>query len=757
MYIKNYEQVKSELLKCLPKYLKQQGTKFKAESNTFRCPNYRNHNNNDDKPSAMFFPDKTHFKCFSCSEYGDIFIACHYLEDKPKDGPGFLVENVLYLAKKFGIAVDIVEDEFKDKECAKLSEVLNESNRMMKLAISSKSSKVKEVNEYIKKRGWKDLYNVFDFGYCNHDKLIENLISGGYSREYIQNSGLGSTGKAVLHDRLVFPIKDIHGRIIAFASRKLNSVEDGLQRYMNFVTTKIYRKSDILFNLDRAKAYKRIYIVEGYADVFTMVANGIDNVVALCDLSFNMNRYAAITNGGINEIIFTLDSDSPGKGALVKILNEYLHKINNLKIYVKEIPEKEAKDPDEYISKYGVEKFKALKEKSLFDYFLDLYSKDLENEEMQREIFEVVLSESNFISKEKYVKKLSEVLKVGESSILKELQKIEDKEKIPQLLKTSDILLEKSEFEKSINDFDEWSQRRGELLGYKVGDWPIYNSKLDGLQSGFHIIAGNPNIGKSGFCLNLASNLLMENPDKLFILYFSLDDNLQMTLSRFLSINSGLEIAQIMNPVYRIQKNVNLTDDLIKNKLEVRNATINKFKGLSDSLIIKDASSGYTLEYIDKVIKIHHLIQEQRKLVVFIDSFHKVVVSNRGHSDRREMAIEVAKNLKNIANIYEIPIVCISELRKQQNILSKPTNLDIKESIDIWYDAETIALLHSDFDTNEESRMKYSDGDKDYPVVEVNISKNKKSPFKGKIYYKFNTENSKMEEMGKEDIYGINL
>lgn len=308
MKIRNLDSLMEEIRGHFKEYLEMHDTEF--TSTHFTCPNRSVHVREDYKPSCAFFPNPDAFKCFSCEVSGDIYTACHYLEGKPLTGQGFIMDNVLYLANLFGIKYEIEEYTPEEKQKEGLYKALEDACKISNQVIKIDNEKTKKVQDFVKERGWEDLIDIYQFGYCNYTKLIELLKKKGHSEEILKEVGLipkaeakGNQSKYLLNDRLLFPIKNHYGRIVGFGSRTLED-KDTVQKYMNSRNTILYNKTNILFNLDKARLNSDVYVVEGYADVFTLYKYGIKNVIALCGLSFNEARYKLLVKQGVTKIIF---------------------------------------------------------------------------------------------------------------------------------------------------------------------------------------------------------------------------------------------------------------------------------------------------------------------------------------------------------------------------------------------------------------------------------------------------------------------
>lgn len=748
MIIKNVELVKDKIREHLQDYLEEMGLEFNKSH--FQCPNFSVHKHDDMKPAASFYPDKQHWKCFVCEKAGDIFTAATCIEGKPSSGPEFLTDNLIYLANRYKVKYEIIEDNKINKKYKVLYEALEYANKLMKFAIRQESPVTKAVQGYINDRNWNDLYDKFEFGYCRYDKLIQKLREKGITDEILKQAGLGIENKALLDNRLVFPIKNPYNRIIGFASRTLADKRRG-EKYLNSSTTLLYKKSDTFFNLNNARKNQKVYIVEGYGDVFTMNLNKIENVVALCDLSFNFNRYTLLAENGVKEIVFCLDSDDAGKNALYRILkNNFIRRID-LKVKVKILDG--AKDPDEFIKKFGIEKFLKVKETNLFDYFLSVYQNNSIDENLN-DLFKLIIAEGSFIKKEKNAMSLAEHLGIKLETLYNEIHKYESETKLLQEIKSSDILREKASFTSEIEKFEDWSWHRGKMLGLSSG-FPIMDSKMDGIQNGFYLIAGKPNVGKTAFCLSLGFNVIKANINKVFVLYFSIDDNLRKVIPRLLANESNIEINMIANPKSRIIESENLNDSEKESLLKERGDALVKLKGLSSNFVVKDASYGVSVEYMEKIIQVYKLLSKGLQLVVFIDNFHKMDTSTK-RDGARDKFTYISKELKRICNVYDVPIIAVCELRKSKDVSEKPDTEAIKETVDLSYDSDAIFLLYNDLYNNpDKSKLKFNYKGRWKPVIELRVAKNKTSGFKNYLFYKFLPELSKVIECTKDEMENL--
>ena len=501
MRIKQLEELKNKIRPYLRDYLEEHDTKF--EGNHLTCPNKSAHRNDDNTPSASFFPDDEHIKCFVCDEVinADIFACAYFLEGKPLTGSEFISDNVLYLAKKFGIPYEIEDISEKEKQTGQLRELLEIANKMMRAVIKQNHPSLQKVQDYIKKRRWEKIIDKFEFGYCLYDKLIANLEKRGYTNEQLEMAGLmdkeneknQNSAKGVLNNRLVFPIRDGYGRIVGFASRRLED-KNGETKYLNFRATNLYRKADILYNLKEAKNHPKVYIVEGYSDVWALSLRGIDNVIALCGLGFSDKQYDLLVYNRIKQLCLNLDNDEAGKEATIRIVEEKLKNKADIEVTIKELDE--AKDPDEYLQNHSTKEFFNLPEFTIFDWKLQDLKKNKENEFLKNDLIQLIVNEEDYITTEQMIRDLSDALDVTFDALKKEVERNRKLGRGKYLLTSRDILKEKASLENEVNNFESWAWSRGNsLLGLETG-YPILTKKLDGLQNAFYLLAGDTNIGK---------------------------------------------------------------------------------------------------------------------------------------------------------------------------------------------------------------------------------------------------------------------
>ena len=319
-------------------------------------------------PSFSVSDMKGIYHCFGCGKSGNIFTFVMEME-----GLNFK-EAIEYLANLYGIPLPKIE-----KAKTKKKEEVDEIDLIYK--INEESCKFFEQNlfkfygktalMYASKRGLnKKNLEKFRIGFAMDDfsALLNYLKELGYKEEIIEKSGVIAKGEKNYYDkfrnRLMFPVLDKKGRVIAFTGRIL---DDGMPKYMNSPETKIYKKGFTLFNYFFAR--KAIYdnnsaiLVEGNMDAISLYINGVENVVAPMGTGITENQIKELWST-TNNIFVCLDGDSAGQKASIRLSKLVLPLISvgkNIKFVF--LPKDV--DPDDFIKKYGKIEFDNLLKNSI--------------------------------------------------------------------------------------------------------------------------------------------------------------------------------------------------------------------------------------------------------------------------------------------------------------------------------------------------------------------------------------------------------
>ncbi len=317
-------------------------------------------------PSFHVSADKQLFHCFGCGASGNLVQFVMRTENLD------FIDAIKVMADRAGIIIP--EDAGESDEMHAIRKRIYEMN---KLAARFFFNCLKDKNtgltaqQYFARRGisWKTVTS-YGLGYApaKNNALLAFFKESGYSYEQCVEAGLAieRDGKIMdkFRNRVIFPIIDVRGNVIGFGGRIMDNVKevDGrkIPKYLNSSETPVFTKGNNLFSLNLAKGAKAdsLILCEGYMDVISVYQAGITNVVATLGTAITepqaklMLRYA-------NEIIICYDMDEAGTKAALKAIDI----INGVNGRSRVIRLKGAKDPDEYINKYGVEAFKmALKQ-----------------------------------------------------------------------------------------------------------------------------------------------------------------------------------------------------------------------------------------------------------------------------------------------------------------------------------------------------------------------------------------------------------
>lgn len=341
MRIRDLDRVLTDLKPFLAQYLDEHGHGAHRRTKRFPCLNPDAHRNGDKDPSASFVrgTSDTVWHCFSCGERGTIVHAAHWLEDMPIRGPEFS-STVRTLCDRYGV-------HYEDDEALQRRVTANATIA----AVVAKGREHETVREYISRRGWASVAETFGLGYANVDKLAK-LLRGQVPDELLDQGDL--LKRMLMHDRLLWPIRDPSGDVAAFASRTIRE-DDERPKYVNSDDNGLYHKSNLLYNLDQAVG-EEVWLVEGYADVWTLSVHGIP-AVATCGTAFTDGQRQALADAGVKRLIVCFDGDKAGRDATQKAVG-MLEIQGDFRVWVVALPsEKSEKDPDAYVIRHGITRF----------------------------------------------------------------------------------------------------------------------------------------------------------------------------------------------------------------------------------------------------------------------------------------------------------------------------------------------------------------------------------------------------------------
>ena len=391
---------------------------------------------NEKSPSFAVSPDKQIFHCFGCGVGGNVFHFVSKIE-----GIGFK-ETVEMLANKANITLPTIDNE-QDNKTAYIKSRVYEINKQAAQFYHENLYKptAKIAQEYIKKRKLdNNTLKTFLIGYsCNFNELYKFLKQQGFTDEEVLASTLvnrNDKGEFIdrFRKRLMFPIQDERGRVIAFGGRILEDIQikDPLRpqaKYINSSENIVYSKGRHLFGLYAAKKQKldKILIVEGYMDAISLHQRGITNVVASLGTALT-EAQGRLLRKNSEQIIIGYDSDGAGQAATMRGLEI----LQNLGCDIRILQIEGAKDPDEYILKYGPERLQKCIDNaiSLVEYKVKILKNNLNLEhpndkiKFLTEIAKEIAKIGSDIEKEVYVDKIALDYKISKEAIYAEINKL---------------------------------------------------------------------------------------------------------------------------------------------------------------------------------------------------------------------------------------------------------------------------------------------------------------------------------------------
>lgn len=395
----------------------------------------------DSNPSLSVSQEKQIYKCFSCSEQGNVFI---FLQKYKNIDFLSAVREVAKIAK-----IDLEKLHLNLTESQKIK--LHPFKILNNLALNFYQYQMttdlgKAAFNYLNDRKVSEKnINDFALGFApSKNQLLEYLQLQGYQTNEIIGAGLAKITdkdkvKDMFFNRIIFPILDLDGECLGFSARSFIKNQDNLEKanfkYINTPETEIFKKGRILYNLYKAKNSlnphnKSIYLVEGYMDVISLSSQEINNCVALMGTNLTKEHIATLKQF-TNDIIIFLDGDIPGKEAAIKIATNLLAQNFNVKV----IDNQTNQDPDELI-KNNLEQFKAIINTTLhpLDFAINFYQAkyDFKQDSYQLKTFLKQLQDlwnaiKDPITTKFYLEKLKVLTNLTETelfSVLKESQQI---------------------------------------------------------------------------------------------------------------------------------------------------------------------------------------------------------------------------------------------------------------------------------------------------------------------------------------------
>ncbi len=562
--------------------LKKSGANYKG-----LCPFHQ-----EKTPSFTVSEEKQLFHCFGCGEGGDVFGFIMKIENFTFN------EAITFLAEKFGISLKNLT--LTPEKVSILDEMFKVNNRVAEYYHNFllKSEKAQKAREYLLARNFDlDDLKTFQIGFApkNYDTILNLALKNRIEPKTLELLGLirkNNFGKFNdwFVNRVIFPIKNAKGKVIAFGGRVL---DDSLPKYLNSPETEIFKKNASLYGIDIAiqhiKSEKKAIILEGYIDVMALHKFGIKNSVATLGTALTENHINFIKKY-TDEIILLFDGDAAGIKASLRSVDLFA----NLDLYLKIalIPEK--LDPDEFLKKYGKEKFLEILKNSEdgFLYKINFFAKNKDfsklkdRENFLAEVFEMCANIENKLRVNYILKNAADLLKEKEDEIKLEFKK----------------------FKQSIRKFSQTKVSKENEAKISAKPKFVFNTlEQDFLE---FLIANPKKISEAKKIIDTGWIFSMENRQIIEYLFKNCDNLLSQDLTPMrilstLALDLNLSIDEKNNEIYKIlTKSVftkNFSDDIndFVKKLEQKFLE-NKMMQLSKSDNLDDILEHY---YLAKKVK----------------------------------------------------------------------------------------------------------------------------------------------------------
>ena len=411
---------------------------------------------NDSKPSMSVSPSKGIYKCFSCGTGGDALNFLVRIQNRE-------YKDVIFeLAEKFGIELPkkfTPSNETKSQK-ADMLKACEKAAKFYKSQLYSADDANKAMTA-LRSRGITDeVIDKFTLGWAtNKYDVLYKELKKEFKDDILEKAGLilkSNSGGWIdrFRNRIIIPIQNENGDYVAFGAR---AVDEGQNpKYLNSSDSMIYNKSKILFGLNSAKdsikSEDAVIIMEGYFDVISAQANGVENAVASCGTAMTADHVKLLARYTKSRRIFlSFDTDNAGINATKRgsdVIKDTLSTLGDVKQFdeshistntdnkysceIRVVSPPQGKDPDEFIRTLGADAFKMyIKEAPLLiDFLLNNVLKEKssaktpqEKAELVSKVMDILKDINNKIIQTEYVKMVSNLLGIDESAMLKELSK----------------------------------------------------------------------------------------------------------------------------------------------------------------------------------------------------------------------------------------------------------------------------------------------------------------------------------------------
>ena len=403
--------------------------KFSGKNKKCCCPFH-----SEKTPSFVVFEETDSFYCFGCGIGGDVITFIEKIENLE------YIEAVKFLCKMAG--VPFPEEEVDDLKAKKKEKILKINKLAARFFFENlkKSEGIKGLKYLVQKRGLKKSTIIkYGLGVAlnSWNSLKDHLKDCGYTYEEMEEANLIVKSKNggfydKFRNRIIFPIIDLKGDVVGFGGRSLD--ENFGPKYLNSSDTLVFKKSLGVYSLNFAKNSRlnEFLLCEGYFDVLTLYQNGFDSAIATLGTSLTKEQ-ARLLKRNKKDIVLAYDMDMPGKMAAKRASSIF----EEIGIKVKVLNFNGAKDPDEFVKKYGVLKFRLAIENAItyeklqFKALDEKY--DLDDTEQKRkyidEFCRIISREKDSLKREIEITKICQKLSLDKFILLNHVRHLANRQK----------------------------------------------------------------------------------------------------------------------------------------------------------------------------------------------------------------------------------------------------------------------------------------------------------------------------------------
>lgn len=550
---------------------------------------------NEKSPSFSVSPDKQIFHCFGCGVGGNVITFISKIE-----GIGF-IEAVQNLAERANLVLPTTfnnENSKREELKTKVYKVNAYTADYYHKRLYKPESKAGQ--NYVKQRKLtNETLESYNLGFSgNFDELYRVLRKEGFQDEEILESGLvnkNDNGKYIdrYRNRFMIPILDVRNRVIAFGGRVL---DDSKPKYINSPENIVYSKGKHLFGLNVAKKHdtKKLLVVEGYMDAISLHQRGITNVVAALGTALTTNQ-GWLLRKNTEQVILGFDSDGAGQTAILRAMDV----MQNMGCDIRVLQMTGAKDPDEFIIKYGSARFQKLINEaiSLLEFKVKILKQDLDLEvagdkvKFLNEIAKLIAKIDNSIDQEIYIEKLAKGYNISKEAIFGQVNKLQYMDKSKETLNSAKpvVLAKKEKKDDTISE--EIIKRENTIIAILINTPETYREIKQ-------------NMGVEDFKYDINKKIINA-------LYEELErenSNISLVLDRIEDENIKNHLTAIMAEDYGITDNKKAIQDIFKKyereKLEKRRDEIINYAATEQDAEKKKVLSRELNDIILKLVKL---------------------------------------------------------------------------------------------------------------------------------------------------------